>query len=52
LEKAQGGQERNDDSDATALGATATVVGKGSHVADQGDFKAGNLQGSDCGLAA
>ena len=47
-----GGQERNDDSDATALGATATVVGKGSHVADQGDFKAGNLQGSDCGFAA
>ena len=44
--------EKAGGSDATALGPTATVVGQGSDIPDQGDLKAGNLKGADRGFSA
>jgi hypothetical protein len=44
--------KQNQASDATSLGTAATIVGQGSDVANQGDFKAGNLKGTDGGFTA
>jgi hypothetical protein len=44
------GVKQNQASDATSLGTTAAVVWQGGDIPNQGDFKAGNLKGSDRGF--
>jgi predicted amino acid dehydrogenase len=41
------GVKQNQGSDATSLGTTAAIVGQGSDVPNQSDFKAGNLESSN-----
>jgi hypothetical protein len=46
------GVRQNQASNATSLGTAAAIVGQGSDVADQGDFKAGNLKGTNGSFTA
>jgi hypothetical protein len=46
------GVKQNQASDATSLWTAAAVMGQGGDVPNQGDFKAGNLKGSDGGFTS
>jgi hypothetical protein len=46
------GVRQNQASNATSLGTTAAIVGQGGDVSDQGDFKTGNLKGTDGSFTA
>jgi hypothetical protein len=46
------GVRQNQASDATSFGTAAAIVWQGGDVADQSDFKAGNLKGTDGSFTA